>query len=161
MDYMPVVDVSYGIDELVKHSRNILLVALEARHQLSALHELHQQEQVVLVTEVPVEFDYVGVVQQVQNLHFQQELGLHFVFRYGRLEYLLQGEQEASGAVSANVDLPKFARSDALSQLEVSQTESWRLPHSRSAADHGLLDGPHVFLELLVASNTLLAGKDS
>lgn len=81
----------------------------------------------VLVLEVGVEFDYVGVVELVVYFELVEELILHLVLFYCGFEYFLDGTEETCGLVHANIDIPKFTRTYALPQLEISNIESWEV----------------------------------
>ena len=117
----PVVDVVDSTDQLLQHPGHVALLALQLGQQFSALHVLHEQEDVVLVAEVAVELDDVGVVEHVEDLQLQAELLLHVVLLYRRLEDLLQREEEARCLVSATVHLPELARADLSAHLELPQ----------------------------------------
>lgn len=55
---------------------------------------------------------------------FHSQLSLHAVLANGRFEDLLDGAEEASRSVDAQVDIPKFARADASSELEISYLDA-------------------------------------
>jgi ATP-dependent helicase YprA (DUF1998 family) len=50
------------IDQRLHYSRHIFLIAANFSHQLASFHILHQKKDVVVITEVGVKFDHVGVV---------------------------------------------------------------------------------------------------
>lgn len=100
-----------------------LLSAFEPGHQGSIARILHHEEDVILIIEVAVEFDDVGVVQAVVNFQLSRKLILHPIFANCRFEDLFYRAQEASFFVDAKIDVTEFAGTNVLPEMEVRYLE--------------------------------------
>lgn len=76
--------VSDGLDHLPHDFGCELLSLLEMLHEGAAGGILHEEKYVVVVAEVAVEFDDVGVVQTVLDLQLVGELLQHVILEDGR-----------------------------------------------------------------------------
>lgn len=85
------------------------------RHKSAILDVLHQQKYMVLVFKMRIQFGNVGAVigESVMDAQFLNELIDHVILDDGRLEYLLQCEDEACCLVFADVDIPELTRAHA------------------------------------------------
>jgi hypothetical protein len=117
-----IVHVLHRVNGLVEDPRDVFFIAFESGHELSSLDVFHEQEDMVFVAEVAVKFDDVGVVHNVEDLQFQQKLGLHFVLPNRGLEHFFQRENCSCHSVSADIDLSKFAGAYAVSYFEITQS---------------------------------------
>ena len=63
----------------------------------------------IFVLEMGVEFDYVWVVEVVEDFQLEGKLRLHFVLADVGFEQFFQSEEETCFLVSAEVDLTELA----------------------------------------------------
>jgi hypothetical protein len=118
------VHVADGIENLLNGTTDKRFFALEGFHESSIAGILHHQEDMILIIEVSIELDDIGMVQVVMNFQFGDELLFHFVFDDRRLKDLFDGAHETCGFMHAQVDIAEFAGTDAFSELEVSDFEA-------------------------------------
>jgi hypothetical protein len=100
----------HHFQQRLHHFRHVAFMTVELGEQLSAFHVLHQQKDMVIIAEVAVQLDDVGVVQLVQQLYLGAELRLHAVLSNRRFADLLECKQQPSLAVTAQVNLSELAR---------------------------------------------------
>lgn len=115
MDHLVPMHVLYGVEDLLDRLAHEGFLALELLHESAVAGVLHHEEDVVLVLEVAVQFDDVGVVEAIVNLQLSCKLLFHLVVLDGRLEDFLDGAHESCTLVNAQIDVPKLTRTDAFS----------------------------------------------
>lgn len=111
-----------GINGLLHVPGSDVLGALELVHEDAALRVLHQQEDVILVIEVSVQFYDVGVIQPIMDLQLSRELGDHVVLQDCGLEYFLQGVQSSCGLMFTDVHVAELTRPHIFAQLKILET---------------------------------------
>jgi hypothetical protein len=80
MDDMVHVGIFNGLEPLLERTRGIIFIAFKFLDESASWRILHEQEDVILVREVGVELDDVGVVEPVLYLQLVDELAHHLVF---------------------------------------------------------------------------------
>lgn len=120
------VKVGDSVEDLIDGPARLRFFAFEGLHERAVAGILHHEEDVVLVIEMAVELHDVRVGEAVVDAQLSGELFLHAIFPDGRFEDLLDGTEEASCPVHAQIDISELARPDALSQLEVGDAQVGR-----------------------------------
>lgn len=99
---------------------------MDSGHESSAGSVLHEEKDVVLIIEVGIKLDNVGMGEFVLYFQLGYQLIEHIVLDDCRFEYLLESKQHPRCLVPTNVHIPELASPDQLPQLEIA--DSQRLP---------------------------------
>lgn len=73
----------------------------------------------ILIMEMSVQFDDIGMIQLIMYFKFSSELIDHIVFQYGRFEDFLQCKDGPRLFMDTNVDISELARPHQFAQLEI------------------------------------------
>lgn len=113
------VDVFQPIEALLDDGGSLLFASFQPLHQVPVWSILHQHENVILVLEVGVEFDDVGMAELVLDFQLFGQLQLHVVLSDCRLYHLFQSHQPASFLVDDQVHVSELPSPDARAKLKI------------------------------------------
>lgn len=82
MDDIATMQVLNSFYKWAKHLRKVPLMAANAVHELSTFHIFHEQKDVIVITEMPVELHNIGVIEHVKQFYLKTELLFHSILSY-------------------------------------------------------------------------------
>jgi hypothetical protein len=60
------VQMVHCVDQRLHYTRHVFLITTQLGHQLASFYIFHQEEDMVIITEVPIEHDHIRVIQHIQ-----------------------------------------------------------------------------------------------
>lgn len=117
------VNIRHCIAYLINCVWSLVLRHVQPSNQRSMRRKLKKQKNMILIFKMRVQFDNIRMLKTIVNSEFIWKLFDHTVLSDSWLQYLLNSTNKSCSIVLTHVNIPKFSRSDAFPQSEISYME--------------------------------------